>query len=298
MAGSTRGQVPQAAPWGRVQGSAPKEPTLRPAFLSPRFLASAFAGLALASGAFAPQGAQAAEPSARPSAQADPFAFGVSTGAGLPGGWPNLQANSAFWLRWGGPWTEGMVGLTGRTQALSATRTSVFETSGLQLALGLHAWRLHGGLSGSGELLREIVPNEAAPGQLRFHNGAGVVVEPYLGLDLFDAGPIQVQLMGFYPVWQMLKADSVGPRVMLTLWVAPGADKDHDDEDAEGPSPSPSGGPEGTKSVGPEEPAGPEGEPGEIIQGEVEHGRPQARPSASPRPSARPSARPAPRPRR
>lgn len=274
--------------------------TLRPRALLGGLMAAALLLAGPAPSALAQAEAPKPSPSAKPADGEDAFGFGASVGAGMPGGWPNVQGNSAFWLRWGGSWHEGMLGLTGRSQALSANRSSVFETSGLQLAYGLRAWNLHAGLSASGELLREIVPNEAAPGEMRFHNGAGVVVEPYVALDLFRVNPFQVQVMGFWPVWQMLKSDSVGPRVMLTLWVAPG-DKEGDDE----PSPSPStetSSSEGGKSVGPEEEAGPEGAPGEIIQPNEAANRPSTAPAPSaapnPRATTRPVVRPTPRPGR
>lgn len=271
---------------------------LSPFTLTRRASLGALMAVCVLAASQSPALAESDEPSPSASAKAeDPFAFGVSTGAGLPGGWPNVQGNSAFWVRWGGSWHEGMVGITSRTQALSANRSSVFETSGLQLAYGLKAWNLHAGLGVSGELLREIVANETAPGQLRFHNGAGVVVEPYVALDLFKFNPFQVQLVGYYPIWQMLKSDSVGPRAMLTLWVAPGAGDDSDESDDPSPSPSTGDTSSEPKGVGPEEPAPPEGSPGEPLEpGSVERGNPSPAPSASPapsRPSPRPTARPA-----
>jgi hypothetical protein len=177
-------------------------------------------------------------------ALADAPSIGVSMGAGPSGPFTNAttgqvntnyQWNSGVYFRGEPlPWTEAKIGILSRSQALSMNQDSVFETSGLSMAFGAKAWFLHAGIGGELSYLRSIVQNSAAPGTLRFHNGAGFVIEPYLGatLPFLHTEFSELELSVHYPIFQMLEA-SIGPRVQLTIWLGAPEKKDVDDEEEE-----------------------------------------------------------------
>jgi hypothetical protein len=178
---------------------------------------------------------------------------GVSVGGGLSG--PpqnangtvntNVQWNSGVYFRAepAGQYSEASIGIFTRAQALSQARDSVFDTSGLQLSVGAKAGFLHLGVDGELSALHSIVQDATAPGTLMFHNGAGIVVEPYVGLSLpfFKSEFTDLELSFHYPVFKLLE-DSIGPRLQLTLWVGtPDKGMTDDKDDSDTPDNKPDG---------------------------------------------------------
>lgn len=172
----------------------------------------------------------------------------------------NLQWTSDVTVRGPvlGDYSEGTIGLLNRSQALTLDQARVFETSSLLLGLGAHLSSFHVGVEGEVAFLHEIVQNGG--GTLAFHNGAGLILGPYVGVTLpflhseFSA----IDLSLHYPVLTWLD-DQPGPRLMLTLWLgAPAkgtADDDSDDDGTDGdgkpmeqPAPKPKGTDGGLKS--------------------------------------------------
>lgn len=218
--------------------------------------------------------APAPAPSPSPSRdQADIMMVGVGVGGGLVGAPTsasgtvntNLQWNSLLAFR--GPlltsFTEGTIGLLSRSQALGVNHTEVFETSGLVLGFGAKYRGFHAGLEGEADLLHQIVPDPSTAGTLMFHEGAGLVLEPYVGVTLpfLRSEFSTLDLTLHYPIWKLLD-DSIGPRLELTLWVGtpPKADKDDDDSDESGASQARTGVKGGHTKDG-----GLKGQPGETI---------------------------------
>jgi hypothetical protein len=183
---------------------------------------------------------------------ADGPMVGVSIGGGLSG--PpqnangsvntNVQWNSGVFIRAEplGHQSEASIGIFTRSQALSQGHESVFDTSGLQLSAGAKLGILHVGIDGELSALHSIVLDPGTPGTLMFHNGAGVVLEPYVGLSLpfFKSEFTDLELSFHYPVFKMLE-DSIGPRLQLTLWVGTPTKTEDDENDGETPDNKPDG---------------------------------------------------------
>jgi len=166
--------------------------------------------------------------------------FGASFGGGFvgpyTGGVPNTQFSSGLHYRLEplGPYTEAMLSYVTRSQSLSAGRDYVFETAGLNASIGAKAFFLHAGVGAEVAYLRAIRPSATAPGQLEFANGAGVLVEPYVGVTLpfINTGFSELELKLHWPVPVLNRLDpSVGPRLMLTLWLGTPVGEDDEDED-------------------------------------------------------------------
>lgn len=202
-------------------------------------------------------------------------ALGVSFGAGQmdpanPLRFDSYQATSAFRYRMdlGTPFTEIGFGLVNRAQALAPTKQYVYETSGVGLSGGLHFGFLRAGLGLEAAWLRKIVMDTAAtPAGLAFQNTGGIVVEPYLGvqLPLLKSEVTELELSVHYPV---IRPDpAMGPRLLLTLWL--GGEALEDDEDEEEP----------------EEP--------ETDEEETDEDEPAVTPAPTPAPSAKPTPKPA-----
>ncbi|MEB3196930.1 MAG: hypothetical protein VKP62_06970 [Candidatus Sericytochromatia bacterium] len=143
-----------------------------------------------------------------------------------------LHGSSAFRYRWGAltPFTDFGLGLVSRSQTLSPDRTYVFETAGGSVDASLRLGPVRLGSALELAWLRQIVADTAQAGTLRFHNGAGFLLEPYLGFQ-FTPDPrkdLTLELSVHYPVPlpQMRVDPAIGPRVMLTMWVS-------DDEESE-----------------------------------------------------------------
>lgn len=232
-------------------------------------------------------------------ALAEPPSIGVSMGAGPSGPLSNAagqvntnyQWNSGVYFRGEPlPWTEAKIGLLSRSQALSMNQDSVFETSGLSLAFGAKAWFLHAGIGGELSLLRSIVQNTAVPGTMRFHNGAGFVIEPYLGVTLpfLHTEFSELELSVHYPVYKMLE-DSIGPRVQLTIWLGAPDKKDGDEEEEEEE--------DGEDKPGDKPEMDEESDPDEDETDRDEEMRPTPVPSPPAKPVPVPSAKPKPKPK-
>ncbi|MEB3284878.1 MAG: hypothetical protein VKN33_06305 [Candidatus Sericytochromatia bacterium] len=157
----------------------------------------------------------------------------VALTMGVSGGWSptdlarptqmdQLQSLSGFRIRWDLPWmfTEMGLALNNRAQALSSGRNYVFDTAGLALEGGLKLGWLRVGSGFEATWLRQILPDSAAPGTLRFHNGAGFIVEPYAGLLLpfLQTSRQTVELSVHYPLPQWKVDPAIGPRLLFTLW--------------------------------------------------------------------------------
>ncbi|MDB5102273.1 MAG: hypothetical protein JWM80_6694 [Cyanobacteria bacterium RYN_339] len=171
--------------------------------------------------------------------------LGVSVGGGLVG--PPTSATGQFNtnFQWtsgvhfrgepAGEFTEAAFCFLSRGQVVGMGRDKVFETSGLALSFGAKAWILHVGIQGELSLLREIVQDTTVPGfGLQFHNGAGFIVEPYAAITLpfLHSEISDLDLSFHYPVLNTLEP-SIGPRVMLTLWLGTPAKKPGEDPEKE-----------------------------------------------------------------
>jgi hypothetical protein len=180
-------------------------------------------------------------------ANAEAPGVGVSLGGGLVGPPTNAagQVNTNFqWISGvhfrgepAGEFTEASLSLLTRSQAIGINRDKVFETSGLAIGVGAKAWILHVGVQGELALLREIIQDPSVPGfGLQFHNGAGFIVEPYAAVTLpfLHSEISDLDLSFHYPVLNTVDP-SIGPRVMLTLWlgVPPKTTDDDKDKDPE-----------------------------------------------------------------
>lgn len=152
---------------------------------------------------------------------------------GVSGGWSptdlarptqldQLQSSSGVRFRWSLPLPLTEMGITfnNRAQALSPGRNYVFDTAGLALEGGFNLGWLRLGSSLEAAWLRQILPDTAAPGTLRFHNGAGFIVEPYLGvlLPFLQGARSSLELSVHYPLPQVNVDSAIGPRFMFTLW--------------------------------------------------------------------------------
>jgi hypothetical protein len=164
-------------------------------------------------------------------AMAEAPGVGVSLGGGLIGPPTNAAGQFNTNFQWtsdvqfrgepAGPYTEASLGILSRGQVVGMNKDKVFETSGLTLSLGAKAWILHVGITGELSLLREIVQDPTASGfGVQFHNGAGFIVEPYAAVTLpfLHSEISDLDLSFHYPVLNTIEP-SIGPRVMLTLWL-------------------------------------------------------------------------------
>lgn len=169
--------------------------------------------------------------------------IGVSVGAtkmGPAGPWTfdALQQTSNFRLRFdaGSPYTELMFGFVNRTQALAPSKAYVFETSGLSVSAGARYGFLRAGVGLEAAWLRQILVDAANPSTLRFHNGGGFILEPYVGvlLPVLKTEVTELELSIHYPVGLNSVDPAIGPRMLLTLWLGgEGLEDDEEDEEEE-----------------------------------------------------------------
>lgn len=168
---------------------------------------------------------------------------GVSVGAAQldpanPMRFDAYHSTSNFRLRFdaGSPYTELMFGLVNRSQALDATRQYVFDTSGVSISAGAHYGFLRAGVGLEAAWLRQIVMDaSASPTSLRFHNGGGFVVEPFVGvlLPFLKTDATELELSLHYPLPGLRPDPAIGPRLLLTLWLGGEALEDSEDDDEE-----------------------------------------------------------------
>ena len=148
----------------------------------------------------------------------------------------SYHSTSNFRYRWDvlTPYTEMMFGFVNRSQTLHSKRTEVFDTTGLSLSAGAHWGFLHLGSAVEAAWLRTIYQNN---GQLAFGGGGGFIVEPYLGVTLpvLKSEVTELELSVHYPVLVgNLDATSIGPRLLLTMWLGgEGGDDEEEEEDEE-----------------------------------------------------------------
>ena len=215
--------------------------------------------------------------------------IGVSVGATkmgpAAGPWTfdALQQTSNFRLRFdaGSPYTEVMFGLVNRAQALAPSKAYVFETSGLSFSAGGRFGWVRAGAALEAAWIRQILVDPAAPGTLRFHNGGGFILEPYVGvlLPVLKTEVTELELSVHYPVALNSVDPAIGPRLLLTLWLGGEGLEDDDDEEDE------------------DEEELEDEETSEDEEDEEEEEEPAAVPSPKPTPAATPKPAPKPTPK-
>lgn len=209
-------------------------------------------------------------------------AVGVSLGLAQldksqPLNFNSYHTTSNFRFRWEAlsPYTEMMFGFVNRAQALSANKAYVFDTSGVSLSAGAHWGFLRGGVGVEAAWLRAIVQDSSSVGQLRFHNGGGFIIEPYLGviLPILRSEVTELELSVHVPVYNGVDTQSIGPRVLLTMWLGGEGDDEEETEDPTDP-----------------EETDPEAPPGDPLPDEKP---PAPKPAATPAPAKPVPAKPA-----
>lgn len=157
-------------------------------------------------------------------------AFGYSVGTD-PRNW---QYSSALHFRnhpWG-EYSDTLISLVTRNQALSVDKKTAFESFGIGTAFGAKWSFLRAGL-GLELAWAKRLQMDPATSTLAYANSPAFFVEPYIGASLpflkTDFSELDVRLH-----WPVYSTDAVfGPRVMLTLWLGGGVESDEEFEEEE-----------------------------------------------------------------